>query len=405
MKILQVNQYHYPRGGADKYFLELTQALETAGHQVAVFAMDHPKNWPTPWSRYFVSRVSFNNQTLKDKLKTPGRVLYSLETKRNFSRLVEDFQPDIIHVHNIYHHLSPSLLTVAKKKKIPVVMHLQDYKLICANHTLFTKGAYCERCRPNRYYQCLKNRCVKNSWSGSALAMAEMYLHHSILKIYETGVDIFIAPSYFMKEATVRFGHPAEKIQVIYNTYSPELLPTTDEEKIIAQDYLLYFGRLSPEKGINTLIAAATLTGQKTKIVGDGPEEENLKKLVKELRAPVEFLSFKNSTQLRPLIMAARAVVIPSIWGENMPLSLMEALSLGKIAIVSNIGGMPEVIKNGQTGLLFEPGNAQDLARQIKRLTDLDPIALAESGRNIAAEFSPAKNLEKILAVYRKLIK
>ena len=144
MKILQVNQFYYPRGGADKYFLDLTRTLTEAGHQVAVFSMVHPKNWPSPWSPYFVSRVSFNEGNLVDKLKTPGRVLYSLEAKRKFARLVRDFQPEIIHLHNIYHHISPSILTVAQEYKIPVVLHLQDYKLICANHSLFTKGAICE---------------------------------------------------------------------------------------------------------------------------------------------------------------------------------------------------------------------------------------------------------------------
>ena len=220
MKILQVNQFYYLRGGAERYFLDLTEALRREGHEVAVFSMQHPKNQATPWSRYFISRISFNEMDLRYALKAPGRVIYSLEAKRKFSQLLDDFQPDVIHIHNIYHHLSPSLLTVAKKRKIPVVMHLHDYKMICPNQSLFTKGAYCERCRDEKFYHCLLNKCLKGSLPGSALATVEMYLHHSVFRIYEKNIDCFIAPSRFMKDTMVRFGQKAEKIRVIYNPYS-----------------------------------------------------------------------------------------------------------------------------------------------------------------------------------------
>lgn len=131
MRILQVNKFNYIRGGAEKYFIEISKNLEELGHQVAIFSMHHPKNNPSPWEKYFVSRLSFNEAKLRDRLITPGRILYSLEAKRKFKSLVKDFKPDIIHIHNIYHQISPSILDVAKKYQIPVVMHLHDYKLIC----------------------------------------------------------------------------------------------------------------------------------------------------------------------------------------------------------------------------------------------------------------------------------
>jgi len=402
MKILQVNQYYYPRGGADKYFLTLSAALEAAGHEVAVFSMQHPKNLATPWSRYFVSRISFNDGGLKDKLKTPGRVLYSQEAKKKFTQLLQDFQPDIIHCHNIYHHLSPSLLAAAKKQGIPVVMHLHDYKLICPNHTLFTQGAYCENCRKHKYYQCLKKRCVKNSVAGSALAMVEMYYHHCVLKIYEKDVNLFIAPSHFMKNKVVSFGWPGDKITVLYNPYDAAFASQTTGK---IENYLLYFGRLSPEKGLKTLIQAAILTGQPVKIVGEGPEETALKKLAADLKAPVEFSGFKQGSELRLIVASAKAVVLPPIWAENMPLSLMEALSLGKIVIASRMGGLPEVIIDGQNGLLFNPGDANDLARQIKKLADLDLSALSQAARATVQAFSPAKNTAAVLAIYQSLLK
>lgn len=404
MKIVQVSQFCYLRGGAEHYFLNLSKALEQNGHTVAFFAMDHPNNIDTPWKKYFVSRVSFNDMNLPDKLKAPGRVIYSLEAKRKFTKLLDDFQPDIIHIHNIYHHLSPSILTVAKKRGIPVVMHVHDYQLICPKQSLFTKGAYCERCQAGKYYQCLANRCIKNSLAGSALASLEMYLHHSLWKIYDKNISIFIAPSQFMKKTLVRFNHDQNKIKVVYNSYSPQLLATTPD-RVSNRGYLLYFGRLTEEKGVNTLIRAAAATNKQTIIAGEGPEEIRLKQLATNLKAPVTFLNFQNGKNLQKLIIEAQAIIIPSIWPENMPLSLLESLSLGKIVIGSRIGGLPEVINNKQNGLLFTAGDSESLAGAIKSLNDINQLVMSQAAKEKANNFSPEKNLQEILAIYRQLIK
>lgn len=410
MKILQVNQYYYPRGGADKYFLDLSQSLSENGHEVAVFSMNHPNNLESVWSKYFVSRVSFNNQTLLDYLKTPRRVLYSFEAKRKFKRLLKDFKPDIIHCHNIYHHISPSILDAAYDLKIPVVLHLHDYKLICPNHMLFVKGRYCEDCRPNKYYNCIKNKCVKNSLPASILACAEMYLHHNILKIYEKKVNLYIAPSNFMKDTVVRFGHDANRIRVVYNPHNliDVILSSNNEETSVMDSYLLYFGRLGEEKGLKTLIEASVITKQKIIIAGEGPEKEKLLKLSIALNAPVEFIGLKSSIELVPIIKNAKAVVLPSIWAENMPLSLMEALSLSKIVLASRIGGLPEVIKDKENGLLFEPGNTADLVEKINYLNSLtsdDSHSIKRLAGESSKLFSVDKNLNEILDIYKELTK
>lgn len=410
MKILQVNQYYYPRGGADKYFLDLSQSLTDLGHEVAVFSMKHPNNLESIWSKYFVSRVSFNNQNLLDYLKTPGRVLYSLEAKRKFKKLLKDFKPDIIHCHNIYHHISPSILDAAYALNIPVVMHLHDYKLICPNHMLFVKGKYCEDCKPDKYFNCIKNKCIKNSLSGSILASIEMYLHHNILKIYEKKVNLYIAPSNFMKNTVVSFGHDANQIEVVYNPHNlvNESLILNEEKPSSAANYLLYFGRLSEEKGLNTLIEASFRTKQKVIIAGAGPEEDKLKKLTDTLKAPIEFIGLKSSEELIDIIKQAKAVIMPSIWAENMPLSLMEALSLLKLVIASKIGGLPEVIKDKENGLLFEHGNVDDLVDKINYLNNLsseDKASLEKRAGETSKLFSADKNIEAILNIYEKVIK
>ena len=411
MKILQVNQYYYPRGGADKYFLDLCESLIKKGHEVAVFAMNHPNNLQSVWDKYFVSRISFNNPSLKDKFRTPGRVLYSLEAKKKFTKLLNDFKPDIIHIHNIYHHLSPSILDAAAKKNIPVIMHLHDYKLICPNHMLFTKGKYCEECKKHKYFNCLKNKCVKNSFAGSSLAALEMYLHHNILRIYEKKIATFIAPSDFMKNIAVSFGQDAKKIEVIYNPHnlSNERKGIETEPLVIEGiNYFLYFGRLSEEKGIINLIEAASEIEKKVLIAGSGPEEIKLKKLVNDLKAPVEFIGHKSSNELANIIQSAQAVIIPSIWAENMPLSLMEALSLGKAVIASKIGGLPEIIKDAKNGFLFEAGNSHDLALKINNFNNLtleEKSQLEIEAKNSVKLFTAENNLNAVLAIYKKLKK
>lgn len=412
MRILQVNQYNYARGGADKYYLELSESLRQAGYEVANFSMRHPKNLPSDFEKYFVSRVSFNEDLgLLNKLKIVGRVLYSCEAKRKFKRLLKDFKPDIIHAHNIYHHLSPSILSIARRKKIPVVMHLHDYKLICPNHSLFVNGKYCEACAGGKYYNCVKYRCVKNSLSGSILAAAEMYLHHNILKIYEKSVAKFIAPSRFMKETCVRFGCKEQLIEVIYNPYSPALENQNDNEisglKQAASPYILFFGRLSEEKGIDVAIRAIAGTKSRLVIAGSGEYEYKLKALAEELKAPVEFLGFKSGDDLRNIISGALAIVVPSIWAENMPLSLLEAMRLGKIAFASNVGGLPETIDEGQNGFLFELGGFRELASKINLFLPLpeeEKKRMSDCAKEKAESFSPEKNLAEIINLYKKVL-
>jgi glycosyltransferase involved in cell wall biosynthesis len=405
MRILQVNKFHYPRGGAEKYYLELGKALEEAGHEIAYFSMHHPKNLPSLYSKYFVSRLSFNEGGLKDKLKTPGRVIYSLEAKRKFKRLLQDFKPDIIHIHNIYHQLSPSILNVASHFKIPIVMHLHDYKLICPNYQLFAHGKICEDCKPNKYINCFKNRCFQGSYSKSALASIEMYIHHSWCKIYKKNISTFIAPSNFMKEKVSEYGWDKDKITTIYNPFSANLNTNHVEiQNTKKEDYLLYFGRLSPEKGLSTLLRAASISGDNVKLAGLGPEKNNLENLAKKLKIKVEFLGFKSGEELKNIILKAKAVVIPSIWYENMPLSLLEALNLSCLVIASNIGGLPEIVKPPKNGFLFEAGNFLDLANKIKLLDSFPLEDIKRAAKESVADLTMANNLKKVENLYQEVL-
>lgn len=407
MRILQVNKFNYLRGGADKYFIDISESLKEAGHKVAVFCMKHPENKRSEYENYFVSRVSFNeNLGLLNKLKIPGRIIYSLEAKYKFKKLVKDFKPDIIHLHNIYHHLSPSIISVAKKNNIPVVMHLHDYKLICPNHTLFVDNNYCDRCLERDYLNCFKNKCSKNSYLASLLLSFEMFCHHRILKIYEKGITFFIAPSLFMKNICSNLSWTKDRIFLIYNPYSQEFKDV--DSSLQTENYLLYFGRLGKEKGVDSLIRASIKTASNLKIVGIGEEEFYLKKIAQEeneTNTKIEFLGFKKGRELREIIMKSRAVVMPSVWAENMPLSLLEAMSLKKIVIASRIGGFTEMIEDGVNGFFFEPANVQDLSDKIKKLASCDLASFGLKAQEKVASLDSENNLKEVLSVYNKALK
>ncbi|MGI6374202.1 MAG: glycosyltransferase family 4 protein [Patescibacteria group bacterium] len=407
MRILQVNKFYYPQGGADKYFLDLSQALVEAGHEVATFAMAGPKNLASPFSPYFVSHLDFHHLSFWDYFKIPGRIIYSLEAKRKFTALLKAWRPDIIHLHNIYHQISPSILTVAKKFKIPVVMHVHDYKLISPNYQLFTRGKIDESSKPNKYYRCLFNRCFENSFLKSLLVTLEMYLHHEVLDIYRQNINYFITPSQFMKDKLIEYNWPPEKIKVIINPYPANLAqePPAILDPNPETTYLLAFGRLSIEKGMATAISAAYQAQQVLKIAGRGPEEESLKKLNAKLsqahgRNLVEFLGYQEPRALTELIKSAQAILLPSISYDNMPLSLLESLRLGKVVIGAKTGGIPELIDPGKTGFLFPVGDDQALAQAINNLANYDLKAIGLAAYERVKDYSQVNNCQAVLDLY-----
>lgn len=401
MRILQVNKYHHNKGGADKYYLNLSKLLEERGHDLAYFSMQHPDNIESNWSKYFVSNIEFNNGNLFDKFKSPFRIFYSQEAKRKFEKLIIDFKPEIIHLHNIYHQISPSILHVSKKYKIPTIIHLHDYKLICPNYQLFVNNNVCEDCKVYKYYNCFIKKCHKNSYSKSALVAFEMYFHHRLLNIYRKNIDYLISPSNFLRNKFIDFAWDENKITTIYNPFDSNLIKNS---KIKSEDYLLYFGRLSREKGIDIIIKALKNTKILLNIVGKGEYENELKNLASKLNVRVNFLGYKEKQELSEIIQKAKAVIIPSIWYENMPLNMLEALSLEKIVIASNIGGMPEIIKDKQNSFLFEPGSVNSLKETILNLNNYNLKEIEKKAGLSVLNLSPANNIDQVLSVYKRFI-
>jgi len=400
MRVIQVNKFNYLRGGAEKYFLELSHKLLAAGYEVAKFCMTDPLNLDDPWSRYWPSYINFEAPTLWDRLRAPGRIIYSQAARRHLAAMIKVFKPDIIHVHNIYHQLSPSILDAARLAQVPVIMTLHDYKLICPNYLLLNHGKVCEKCLDGHFGHCFKERCFKDSISQSFLASVESS-YHQWRHTYERGIKLFIAPSYFMANKCKQAGWPDDKLRVVVNPVS--FLPPVKRQ---SQNYFLYFGRLSKEKGVDILLKAIAQTNYQLKIAGSGPEENHWRALAQELglNHRVEFLGQKTPEEVSRLLIGAIAVVIPSIWYENMPFSLLEALSQGCPVVASQIGGLPEIIKTGYNGWLCQPGEVQDLIQALNLAWQSDFVIMSQQARESVKKYNWDYHLRAIENIYHEVI-
>lgn len=367
MKILMVNKFFYIKGGSETYYFSLKRLLEEYGHTVIDFSMKDPKNFPSKYSKYFVDNVNYACvKGIDEKIKTALNIVYSLEAKNNFEQLVIDTKPDLVHLHIFQHQLSPSILDIIKKYRLPTVYTAHDLKMLCLNYKMMQHNRICEECKGQKYYRCAVNRCVKNSLAKSCVNVMEGYVHkwhHS----YDV-INKIITPSAFYKKKFEEFGIDEKRIVHIPNFLDEENLIVTPNEN--SEKYYLYFGRLSEEKGVITLLKAFQTIDAKLLIAGTGPIEGFAKNfIISNKMDNVTLLGFVSGKDLKEIVGNAKAVILPSEWYENGPYSAIEALQMCRPIIGSNIGGIPELIS--QNGYLFETGNPIDLREKIKRMDRL----------------------------------
>jgi glycosyltransferase involved in cell wall biosynthesis len=405
MRVLQVNKFYYLARGAERYYFDLKKLLEDNGNEVIPFAMANIRNQATPYQDYFAKNVDLKRPNYSlDSLRKAKNIIYNRAAQQDVARLIIKTHPQLVHIHNIYHQLSPAILPVFKHFKLPVVMTIHDFKLICPNYSLFIGGKTCERCKVHRYYNCVLHRCLKNSFGASTVAAAEMYVH-SALKTYQKNVDIFIAPSQFVKTKLVEWGWPTEKIKVIPHFTLPQpklVLPR-------AKNYIFCFGALERGKGIEELIRA--LYSEKIDIdlhvAGEGSDRKNLEKLVDKynLGYRVQFLGKLGEEQLKEEIRHCKFVVVPSIQYEAFGLTVLEAFSYGKPALVSTQGALPELII-GQVGRIFNPQKKGSLGANLRAMLD-DPN-LEQIGKNAQElariKYGPQEHYQRIMDVYNQLL-
>jgi glycosyltransferase involved in cell wall biosynthesis len=408
MKVLLVSNFYYNRGGDCTYMFSLKKLLESKGHKVIVFSMNHPQNFDSEYSKYFVSYINYDEEVKNINISTGfevlSRAVYSLEAKKKIEHLVEDEMPDIVHLQNIHHHITPSILYSFKKHNIPIVWTLHDFVLICPNTSFLSHGMICERCRKRKYYWPPIVRCKKNSFAASTMAAIETSLHR-IMKVNDL-VDKFIAPSEFLRDKLIDYGFKKDKIICINNFNNIGL----SNKENTPDDFYLYVGRISYEKGIKTLIdAAISADTGRLKIVGEGPLKEDMASYVKSRNANgrIEFLGHKSHAEVMELLKKCRFLVLPSECYENFPYSALEACSSGKPIIASRIGGIPEIVKNWDTGLLFEPGNSEYLSLKIRYFMK-HPEKAEEMGRNarlfVKKKLNPERYYSKLMDMYKSII-
>ncbi|NRP72274.1 Alpha-D-kanosaminyltransferase [Ensifer psoraleae] len=399
-RLLAINNYFYRRGGAETVFFDHMAMFGEIGWDVVPFAMQHDSNEASPWSEYFVSEIEYGRKTgLLRKVSQAASVIYSVEAQRNIARLIERVRPSVAHAHNVYHHLSPAIFSTLKSACIPVVMTVHDLKLACPSYKMLRDGKVCEDCRGGRIYNVLRHRCVKDSASLSAVVLAETMLHR-LLGLYREKVDRLVVPSRFYLEKLVEWNWPREKMIHIPNFVDVEDYRSDWQEG----GYFVFAGRLAPEKGLATLIRAVARSKQRLIVAGTGPEEAALRRLADELNADVTFAGYLSGQDLHRLIGESLALVLPSEWYENAPVSILETYALQRPVIGAAIGGIPEMVKEGETGLMATSGEVEDLARVLNAMAGLTPAVRAQMGAAgrawIASEFSAAAYRARTLDLY-----
>lgn len=350
MKILLCNKFYYRRGGDCIVAMGQEELLKLHGHNVAVFSMDYPENAESLWKSYWPSKMS--------KLKAFTRPFGDREVKQKFSQLLDDFKPDVVHLHNIHTQLSPVIAKIAHERGFRLVWTLHDTKLVCPCYTCMRDGHWCEECFHDKK-SVIKHKCMPGGYIGSAIGYLEAKKWNKE-KLQEY-TDLFLPPSQFMMDTVVRGGYDARKFRVLCNFIDVEKVKNPCFKK---KDYYVYLGRINEVKGIRTLCKAAEALPYKLIVVGGGELLAEMQEQYKT--SDIEFKGQMEWNDFRPIIEGAKFMVIPSEWSENNPLTVIESQSLGTPVLGARIGGIPELIEESVTGMTFESGNVEDLKEKIE---------------------------------------
>lgn len=407
MKVLLINKFHYNRGGSETYYFAQAEALKAKGHEVIFFAMEDEKNIPCEQSKYFVSNVDYNNNGgIKKKISVVTSFFYNKAAAEKMEQLIQKEHPDVAHVGLLHRQITFSVIEVLKKYNIPVVMTMHDLIFACPNYTMLTHGSICEKCINGNVINCIRNKCVKDSTAKSVLAAAEkVYLIH---KKYYDLIDLYITECNqyhgLMDKAKIT------KSRIITKT---NFLPINQEYRFnnYYKDYVLYFGRFSREKGIMTLLKAHKESGCKRPlvVVGAGPMKEEIDRYVRENKlSNIELPGPIYGENMEKIIEGARTIIVPSEWYENCPYALLQSLAKGKIVIASRIGGLPELINDGDTGYLFEAGNSKDLIAKIDKVFSMSKEEYENMSGHISKKAYEKHNWEQyadfLISEYTRLI-
>lgn len=408
MRILLVNYRYFISGGPEKYMFNIKKLLEDKGHEVIPFSVLSNKNVDTEYSKYFVEPIGDRNAVYyEDSKKTPkvilqmlSRSIYSPVVKKALQKEIKEVQPDLVYILHFVNKLSPSVVRAAKQMGLPVVVRLSDYFLLCPRFDFLHDKKICEECLTTGYSSCLKKRCVKGSFFASAVRVISMKIH-SLMKIYDD-VDAFVTPSAFLKKKLAANGFDSGRIHHI-PTFTAGRAEADEPE---TGSYGLYFGRITEEKGVDTVVRAyEQLPDHRVLIMGDDTTAEalRLRQYIQEHGLTnIEFTGFRSGAELDETIRKARFTLIPSIWYDNLPNTSLESFRYSKPVIASDIGSLPELITDGYNGYLFPAGDADELAERIRRLDndgEVDRMG-RNSRKKLEEDFSPEAHYEALMKVF-----
>ncbi|MGB0115896.1 MAG: glycosyltransferase family 4 protein [Terriglobales bacterium] len=405
MRILYCNKYNYLFSGTEAYLFDLMQRMEDRGQDVALFSMDHGSSPAFAGRSYCIPHLDFKDPDVGflKKVKMAAHAIYSPSARRAMRRCLADFSPDLAHIRGIYHHLSPSILWELKHQGIPVLYHINDFKILCPTYNFVANGRACELCSHGAFYHAATSGCYAGPRSSAMVLAAEAYLH-KWLRTYERCVDMFLAPSEFVRKKLIASGLPARRIEVLPHF---QALPA-NEDVTFDEGYLLYFGRLSAEKGVYELLRAMVQLPHIPMIIaGDGPERPRLESLAKELNLnQVLFAGMVHGEKLEKLISGCSFSVFPSHAYETLGKSILESYAWGRPVIASDLGSRRELVEHGITGLLYTDGDRNQLARSIGFLFDRPDLIEkmgAAARKRVKDKHDPEQHMAKLLELYSRL--
>jgi glycosyltransferase involved in cell wall biosynthesis len=409
MRILYCNKFNFPFSGTEVYLFELMKLMRSQGHEAALFSMADSRGEPTPYDHTFVPHIDFKAPaSVWKKTKHVAHAIYSVEARRRIRDMIREFRPDLAHVRNIYHHLSPSILWELKAQGVPVVYHLNDFKLLCPSYNLVSQGKPCEACKGGAFWHALQPPGCYPGMSARMVLAIEAYVHR-FLGTYRKCVDLFLAPSQFVRDKFVEHGWDAAKFEVLPHFQEISSLGASGFSSSAQDASVLYFGRLSAEKGVDDLLRAMQKSPQtRLVIAGDGPQRPELQELASSLRLTnVEFVGQVGAARRDSLIAESRFTVLPSHAYETLGKTILESYAAERAVIASDLGSRREIVHHGKTGLLYRTGDVGQLADRIAMLGSDPELAqtMGRAGREMVRErHAPLSHYQKLVSLYEGII-
>lgn len=392
LKILQINNYGYVRGGSDRYFLDLSNLLIENGHEISYLSSMNANNLVT--SGHDVDGFDVDSPSVLDIPK----YIFSRDARNKIRALLSQEQPDLVHLHIYYGQITASILQIIAERRIPIIQTLHEYKMLCPVATMTLNGQYCDKCADGKYWNAVANKCNRDKISRSVVTALEAYASKHQTRHY---IDHYIAVSNFVRDIMLHYGTNPKKVTTIHNFIkSSDITPNSYHG-----DYFFFFGRLDRIKGVMTLLKAMKEVDFPLIIAGEGEAKHEMKRYIEEQGLTnITMIGFKKDKELKELILTSRCVIVPSEWCEPFGLVLLEAFIQGKPVIASRIGGITEIMENEKYGYLISPGNVKELVEAMRELANRPDKAVEMGARaieNVKLKFSAEAHYKAIMAVYK----